>query len=119
MVVVSDVADAEARFGDRYLARMFTEQEKESCQGVPTVRASALAARVAAKEAVMKVLRPTGPLPWTSIEVVRHGDGWCDLVLSGPARRLADDAGLQHFALSMSHEAGMAGAVVVASAVAH
>ena len=115
LVEIAQVTDSIARFGERYLRRIFTDHEIDSCRGEPPVVAAGLAARFAAKEATVKVLRPGGAGPdWRSIEVVRHPAGWCDLHLTGEARRLADEAGISKLALSMSHEAGVAGAVVVA-----
>jgi len=115
LVEIAQVAESISRFGDRYLKRLFTDHEIDSCRGEPSVTAAGLAARFAAKEAAVKVLRPSAARPdWRSIEVVRHPAGWCDLHLTGEARRLAEEAGISKLALSMSHEAGMAGAVVVA-----
>jgi len=115
VVTVEEVSEAIARFGDRYLMRLFTPQELSSCQGVPSVRAASLAARYAAKEATFKVLRPAAGLDYRSMEVVRRDGGWCELALHGGARRQADQDRLGHFALSMSHDGGMAAAVVIAS----
>jgi holo-[acyl-carrier protein] synthase len=115
LMEVEQVASSVARFGDRYVRRLFTDHEVSCCRGEPTVVASGLAARFAAKEAVVKVLRPVAARPdWRSIEVRRHEAGWCELRLSGEARRLAEEAGIRSLALSLSHDAGMAAAVVVA-----
>jgi len=115
LVRVHDVAESLARFGDRYLRRVFTDHEVACCRGEPSVAAAGLAARFAAKEATIKVLRPAGPRPdWRSIEVRRDPEGWCDMRLTGEAARLADTAGMGSVAVSLSHEAGMAAAVVVA-----
>jgi phosphopantetheinyl transferase (holo-ACP synthase) len=46
--------------------------------------------------------------------VRRHADGWCGLELTGYAASLAGDAGMADFAVSLSHEADVAAAVVVA-----
>jgi len=117
LVSVEDVDRSVLRFGDRYLRRVYTDHEIASCQGPPRVTAAGLAARFAAKEAAVKVLRPSGPRPdWRSIEVRRHDDGWCGLELRGRAARLAEEAGLRSIAVSLSHEGDMAGAVVVALA---
>jgi holo-[acyl-carrier protein] synthase len=114
LVEVAEVARSVKRFGDRYLRRVFTEHEISCCQGSPQVAAAALAARFAAKEATLKVLRPDDARPdWRSIEVVRLPSGACKLRLRGEAARLAIERGLGPFALSMTHEAGMAAAVVV------
>jgi holo-[acyl-carrier protein] synthase len=115
LVMVDQVADSIAHFGDRYLRRVYTEHEIDSCGGAPSVASAGLAARFAAKEAALKVLRPTGHRPqWRSIEVRRHDGGWCTMSLSGYAAELASQAGLGELAVSLTHEEGIAGAVVVA-----
>ena len=115
LVEVSQVAEAIDRFGERYLARVFTDHERDCCVGSAEVQAAGLAARFAAKEATIKVLRPTDVRPdWRSIEVVRQAAGWCDIVLTSGAKDLAADAGIEQMALSLTHEGGIAGAVVVA-----
>jgi len=114
LVDISEVAKSVKRFGDKYLRRVYTEHEIACCQGPPDVAAGSLAARFAAKEATLKVLRPDGARPdWRSIEVVRLPNGSCKLRLRGAAARLAVERGLGPFALSMTHEAGLAAAVVV------
>jgi holo-[acyl-carrier protein] synthase len=116
---IASVAEVEAsieQFGSRYLERIYTDHELSSCQGPPPVMAAKLAARFAAKEAVIKVLRPEGAMPtWRSIEVVRDRGGWCQLRLRDEAARLATDAGIEDLAVSLTHEGPYAGAVVVAS----
>jgi holo-[acyl-carrier protein] synthase len=115
LVEVEQVAESVDRFGDRYLNRVFTAHEIASCAGSPSVVAAGLAARFAAKEATIKVLRPTGSQPdWRSMEVRRHPEGWCSMVLSGQASVLALRAGIDDLALSLTHEETIAGAVVVA-----
>ncbi len=114
LVDIAEVARSVKRFGDRYLRRVFTEHEIACCQGPPDVAAASLAARFAAKEATLKVLAPADARPdWRSIEVVRLPTGACKLRLRGAAARLAIERGLGPFALSMTHEAGLAAAVVV------
>lgn len=58
-----------ARFGDRFLHRVFTETERERCDRRPLIRAAGYARRYAAKEAAAKALG-TG---------FRHGVFWRDL----------------------------------------
>jgi holo-[acyl-carrier protein] synthase len=105
-------------FGERFVQRVFTEHEADSCRSVhdPTGYAvGSLAARFAAKEATLKVLRPSDGRPeWRSIEVRRRTGGWCDIVLSGTAARLAEEQGLAPLAVSLTHEGPMAAAVVCA-----
>jgi holo-[acyl-carrier protein] synthase len=112
---IEEVEHSIARFGDRYIKRIFTGHEIESCARGTGVTSGGLAARFAAKEATIKVLRPKDAQPdYRSIEVRRHPDGWCEIELSGTAADMARDAGVRQMALSITHEAGMAAAVVVA-----
>jgi holo-[acyl-carrier protein] synthase len=115
VVAVHEVAESVTRFGSRYLERIYTEHELSSCVGRPPVRAASLAARFAAKEATIKVLRPVGHQPdWRSVEVRRHSEGWCTMALSGHAAALADQAGIAELAVSLTHDGDVAAAVVVA-----
>jgi holo-[acyl-carrier protein] synthase len=113
---VQAVADSVATFGDRYLHRIYTEHELEYCGADPGRSAERLAARFAAKEAAVKVLRPRDARPeWRSIEVRRDPGGWCELVLTGSAAELAREASINSLSVSLSHEGDMANAVVVAT----
>ena len=106
-VSVASVREAIAAHGDRYLERVYTAGELAACDGDP----ERLAARFAAKEAAVKALRAgEGGIPWTAFEVRRDPSGFVELALHGEAARLAGDADL---ALSFTHEAGLATAVVV------
>lgn len=111
---IAEVGRSIERFGSRYLDEVFTPREVESCGGPRAV--ASLAARFAAKEATIKVLRPGGEqLPWRSIEIRRHPDGWCEIELSGRAAELAASAAISHFAVSLTHEGTVAVAVVIAN----
>jgi len=115
LVSVGQVAESVARFGDRYVDRIYTAHEISCCRGTPAVVAAGLAARFAAKEATVKVLRSVGHQPdWRSIEVRREPAGWCRLSLSGEAARMAEEQGISELAVSLTHEGPMAAAVVVA-----
>jgi holo-[acyl-carrier protein] synthase len=115
VVSIHQVEESVARFGSRYLERIYTQHELESSVGRSPVRAASLAARFAAKEATLKVLRPVGHQPdWRSVEVRRHAGGWCTMALSGHAALLADQAGIAELAVSLTHEGDVAAAVVVA-----
>jgi holo-[acyl-carrier protein] synthase len=112
---VDDVCASVARFGDRYLRRLFTPHEIASCTGAPPVVAASLAARFAAKEATIKVLRPPANAPgWRTIEVRQHPSGWCELHLTGEAATLAAAAGIKDLAVSLTHDGDLAAAVVLA-----
>lgn len=111
---VTEVEKAIARFGERYVRRLYTDHEVECCGGVRVEAAPGLTARFAAKEAVIKLLRPSDEMPpWKSIEVRRQPGGWCELRLHEGAQQLAQRAGLQQLSVSMSHGAGFSTATVV------
>ena len=112
---VDDVCASVARFGERYLKRVFTPHEIASCTGAPSVVAASLAARFAAKEATIKVLRPADASPaWRTIEVRQDESGWCELHLTGEAAKLAAAAEITELAVSLTHDGDLAVAVVLA-----
>lgn len=116
VVSVAEVAAAIARFGDRYIRRVFTPRETAYCKAATAEAGAArFAARFAAKEAAVKALEPTHRWSdWPAIEVRRARSGACAIVLHGDAARLAARRGVRHLALSLSHEGPLAAAVVVA-----
>ena len=101
--------------GERYLERIYSEREVADCRTAGAVDPERLAGRFAAKEAAIKVLRPgDDPVPWRDIEVRRDVTGWVELRLTGRAAALASDAGIEDLALSLTHERGLASAIVIA-----
>lgn len=111
-VEVAAVQAALAAHGERYLRRVYTAGEIADCDG----DAERLAARFAAKEAALKALRAgAGGIPWSAVEVLRAPGGHPDLALHGAAAQLAEAAGLDELAVSLTHEGGLASAVVVAT----
>lgn len=120
LTAISEVAESIRTFGDRYVRRVFTDHEDSCSQGSDAVRASHLAGRFAAKEATLKVLRPAEDRPpWRSIEVVQDPSGACSIRLVGRAAEMAAAAGLQNLAVSFTHHADLACAVVVGQIGAH
>jgi holo-[acyl-carrier protein] synthase len=116
LVSAATVGESIDAHGERYLNRVYSAREIADCRrGQEQLDLERLAARFAAKEATMKVLRVgEQALPWSDIEVHRDPSGAVELLLSGRAATLAGDAGITDFALSLSHEQGLATAVVVA-----
>ena len=96
----------------RIVERLFTEGEQRDARG----KAERLAARFAAKEAVMKSLSVgAGSVPWKSIEVKRAASGAPSVMLHGAAAELAAARGADEFHISLTHTAMTAAAFVVAS----
>jgi holo-[acyl-carrier protein] synthase len=88
--------------------RLFTDAER----ALP--RVEQLAARFAAKEAVAKALGAPGGLRWRDAEVVNEPSGRPRLVLTGGVAAEAEAQGISRWHLSLSHDGGVATAVVVA-----
>jgi len=114
LVHVIEVQAAIDRFGDRYLSRVYTPQELATCRRGEGWAAERLAARFAAKEAMIKVLRPSEGISHLSIETTLDADGAPMLRLEGSAQRRAIDIGLSESSLSASHDGDYAVAVVAA-----
>lgn len=93
--------------------RLFTEAERTTVSGNPR-SAESLAARFAAKEAVAKALGAPVGLHWHDCEVVSAPDGRPWLTVSGTVAAIAAERGVQRWHLSLSHDGGIASAMVVA-----
>ncbi len=107
-----DVVDIE-RFGQALARtpalrdRLFTETERG-------LGLASLAARFAAKEALAKSLGAPAGLHWLDATVVKDTNGRPSLQVSGTVEGRADELGVSSFHLSLSHDAGIASAVVMA-----
>ena len=89
--------------------RLFTADERE-------LPAASLAARFAVKEAVAKALASPGGMRWHDAWVPASGGRPPQLHVEGTVKARADELGVARFHLSISHDAGIAAAVVVAEA---
>jgi holo-[acyl-carrier protein] synthase len=87
--------------------RLFTAAERAASQ-------QSMAATFAAKEAVAKVLGAPGGLAWHDVEVRRDPTGRPVLAMTGTVAAAAAAAGIAHWHVSLSHDAGTAIAMVVA-----
>ena len=74
---------------------------------------ASLAARFAAKEALAKALGAPAGLHWVDAEVRTDASGRPSLRLSGSVARRAAEVGASQVHVSLSHDAGIASAVVV------
>ena len=107
-----DVVDVD-RFGQalertpKLRERLFTESER-------SLGLASLAARFAAKEALAKSLGAPVGMRWLDATVVQDGKGQPYLQVSGTVAARAEGLGVASFHLSLSHDAGIASAVVIA-----
>jgi holo-[acyl-carrier protein] synthase len=93
--------------------RLFTEAERTTRSGNERSPES-LAVRFAAKEAVAKALGAPVGLNWHDCEIVVDPDGRPWLTVSGTVAQAASELGIQRWHLSLSHDGGIASAVVIA-----
>jgi holo-[acyl-carrier protein] synthase len=109
-----DVVDV-GRFGQSLertpslVERLFAEPER-------ALPMNSLAARFAAKEALAKALGAPVGLHWTDATVHRTADGQPVFDITGTVRARAEALGVRSLHLSLSHDAGIASAVVIAEA---
>jgi holo-[acyl-carrier protein] synthase len=114
LMEIARIQKSIARFGDRFLQRVYTPSEIHYCSQKKNA-AESLAARFAAKEAGAKALG-TGisyGISWLELEVTREPSGKPSLQLSGRAAARAQALGVTRISLSLTHSRDMALAVVV------
>src|SRR5213596_3154905 len=111
---VPRIAESIAKFGDRFLHRIFTEEERRYCDSKAN-RIERYAARFAAKEAAMKALG-TGwsrGIRWRDIEVFRPQGSRPTIRFYGKAEQVAARMGVTNVALSLTHTSEQAIASVI------
>lgn len=112
LVTIARMEKAAQRSG--FLERVFTTGEIQYCESRGVQKFASLAARFAAKEAVLKALGMglrEGRL--TDVAVTQNELGQPSVQLSGAIKNLADKHWIKNIQLSLSHEGGQAMAVVV------
>ncbi len=110
IVQVERISHIVDRWGERFLRRVYTPAELRACRN----RLPSLAARFAAKEAVLKALG-TGlsrGITWRDVEVAGSGQA-PQVRLYGQALAWAREQGIHQWTLSLSHDGGIAVAVAV------
>jgi holo-[acyl-carrier protein] synthase len=114
LIEIARIEQSIARFGQRFLERIFTPSEIEYCQRKKNA-AESFAARFAAKEAGAKALG-TGisrGVGWLELEVARQPGQRPTLSLTGRAAQRASALGISHTSLSLTHSRDTALAVVI------
>lgn len=114
LVDVRRIATAIEKQGAAFLRRIYTDREREYCEGKANA-AEHFAARFAAKEAVSKAFG-TGigeRIAFIDIEILNQKSGAPCIVLLGKAESLAEARGVTEVLVSLSHTEQMAVASVV------
>jgi holo-[acyl-carrier protein] synthase len=103
------------RHGERFIKRVFTEAEQAYAVSHRN-NVEKLAGRFAAKEAILKLMGTgwSGKIAWTDIEVKNDDAGRPEVTLTGEVKKIADNLGIEHVSISITHTANFA----IASAVA-
>ena len=103
------------RHGKRFVKRVFTAGEQAYAEKNKN-EVEKLAGRFAAKEAVLKLVGTgwRGKIAWTDIEIINNAAGQPEVTLSGEVEKIADNLGIKHISVSITHTANFA----IASAVA-
>jgi holo-[acyl-carrier protein] synthase len=123
LVDITRIERSIERFGDRFLARIFTDRERARADGKAN-RAAVYAKRFAAKEAIWKALgeEDRAGIQWRELEVVNDASGKPSFELSGVAaarlNAITPDGYVARVDLSLTDEPPMAQAFVVISAEA-
>jgi holo-[acyl-carrier protein] synthase len=112
IIEIARIEQAILRWQDSFLRRIYTEAEIEHCH-----KPGSLAARFAAKEALMKALGPFNHgLHWTDIEILSDKDGVPFVQLHGTALEKSQEAGISDISVSLSHSKEYATAIVIGNA---
>jgi holo-[acyl-carrier protein] synthase len=97
-------------------SRLFADAELVSGDRVLALRS--LAGRFAAKEALIKALGESAGICWHDMQVISDDHGNPSFFLTDAAAAVAASKGAEHLHLSMSHDAGVAIAYVIAEGAA-
>ena len=112
LIEIARIEKAIARWGEKFLHRVYTEPEVRLYHK----KLSSLAARFASKEAVIKLLGAGREgIKWRDIETLSHPSGKPVLKLYGNARSTANKLGINDISISLSHSKEYAIAMVAGS----
>ncbi len=100
IIEIKRIQNVKSKYPNRFLKKIFTENEIIYCRN----RSPQLAARFAAKEAMMKALG-TGirGVSWKDVEVIRYRGQAPQIKLSGRGKKVGELIGLKNTSLSISH----------------
>jgi holo-[acyl-carrier protein] synthase len=113
IIEIARIEQAISRWQTSFLKRVYTPAEIDHYH-----KMRSLAARFAAKEAVMKALGTgTKGLHWKDIEILSDNDGAPFVQLYGKAHQKSQEAGIRGFSVSLSHSKEYATAIVIGNVI--
>lgn len=111
LIRTNRLAEVDPAIRERFIKRVFTPTEQKQARG----DLESLSGIFAAKEAVSKVLGTgIGKVAWQEIEIIHAPSGEPSVQLHGKASEFAQQKGLRHWSVSITHDGGLAAAVAVA-----
>lgn len=114
LVSIERIGRVYKKYPERFLIRIFSDGELASFKEQGSSLAS-LAARFAAKEAVLKAIGcGIGPAALKDVEIITSPGKQPQVKLLAEALNLAGERGINAFSLSMTHEPPFACAIVAA-----
>lgn len=104
IVEISRIKQAGKKWSDRFLKRIFTDRELAYAKG-KSIPYQHLAARFAAKEAVLKAIGDSTihRIEWTNVEILNDEHGKPLVNLSGHAKKIKQQKNISDIIISMSH----------------
>lgn len=115
IVEVERIQDSIEKFGDRFLKRIFTEQEIEYCESKNLQKFQSYAGRFAAKEAVFKAiscwLESKYEIKWKDIEIANDKNGRPYVKWNGSMKQLENNGLTIDVSISHIKETAVATAV--------
>ena len=115
IVEVERIQDSIEKFGDRFLKRIFTEQEIEYCESKNLQKFQSYAGRFAAKEAVFKAiscwLESKYEIKWKDIEIANDENGRPYVKWNGSMKQLENNGLAIDVSISHIKETAVATAV--------
>jgi holo-[acyl-carrier protein] synthase len=109
IIEINRIEEVIKRWGKTFLERVFTPSELKLCSNT-----SSLAARFAAKEAVLKAIGACDKgISWQEIEILAEPNGKPSVNLMGKAKFQADESAISKINISLSHSKEYAVAFVI------
>lgn len=103
IVKIDRMREVVQKWRDKFLNRVFTENEISYCYEKKDPYLS-LSVRFAAKEALIKAIGARAAIPLTDIEVVNYNSGMPSIKAKGKLENFFLDNSVRQAHLSMSHE---------------
>lgn len=120
IVEISRIKQAAKKWSTKFLKRIFTDRELEYSHD-KSIPYQHLAARFAAKEAVLKAIGDSTihRIEWVNVEILNDEHGRPLVNLSGKAKKIKQEKNISDIIISMSHTRtyAVANAVIIKNGV--